>query len=93
MFMVQKHLKLKPRLGDNWRVGIQAAGHAFNLQGMYSNFRVCTHCCRVCIQDQKGTHSGCRPLIQPVLCVCEVDWLPIVQVFVAALRCQFCLSI
>ena len=31
MFIVQKRLKLKSRLGGHWRVGIQAVGYAFKL--------------------------------------------------------------
>ena len=40
---------------------------------------------RVLIQDVDPSFSLC--------CVCEVGWLPIVQAFVAALRCQSCFCI
>ena len=86
MCMVQKCLKLKPRLGGHWRVGIQ------DEPGTHSS-------CRVCIQTVGYAFKISRVLIQDVdpsftlCCVCEVGWLPIVQVFVAALICQSCLCI
>ena len=55
--------------------------------------------CRVCIQTVGYAFKISRVLIQDVdpsftlCCVCEVGWLPIVQVFVAALRCQSCFCI
>ena len=59
--------------------------------------------CRVCIQAVGYAFKISRVLIQDVdpsfslccvcMCVCEVGWLPVVQVFVAALRCQSCFCI
>ena len=57
--------------------------------------------CRVCIQAVGYAFKISRVLIQDVdpsfslYCVClrEVGWLPVVQVFVAALRCQSCFCI
>ena len=86
MCMVQKRLKLKPSLGGHWRVGIQ------DEQGTHSS-------CRVCIQTVGYAFKISRVLIQDVdpsftlCCVCEVGWLPILQVFNAALRCQSCFCI
>ena len=50
--MVQERLKLRPRLGGHWRVGIQAVRYAFKLQGMHSS-------CRVLIQDVGVSFSLC----------------------------------
>ena len=86
MCMVQKRLELKPSWGGHWRVGIQ------DEQGTHSS-------CRVYIQTVGYAFEISGVLIQDVdpsftlCCVAEVGWLPILQVFVAALRCQSCFCI
>ena len=71
------------------RVCIQTVGYTFKIsrvliQAVGYAFKIS----RVLIQDVDPSFSLCV-----CVCVCEVGWLPVVQVFVAALRCQSCFCI